>query len=506
MSCNITVYYQILNLLNSKNNIVVIFCGFLLLEKSVHKKPTYPTAYIIYTITILIHYCTCDDIYKNILESSIVGGPNLNINLINGLMLVHPIVLYYFYTIHLYVYKVILLKKVSKGRKILITESWGGGLQNSGLVIIYISIILGCWWAEQELAWGGWWSWDFVELLALNFFLFSLIVLHKNNNQKVGGVISWVATLILSVVLVRFNIINSIHNFIVLESQNQYFYYIMLIIVFAIFLIVTSLNNNKLVNKPYGKEAATVKNRILLLNPSTTISLVCLLFYIVFLLNLIKIDYNTQISIKYIYLNIFCLALTILYSKKTNIGNGLIGIFFFLLNLKIALILISWQIQIQLVDYLFLGLITCYIYIKSEHRYNTVKSIHIYVLILLFLTIKQIYVFSEQYLLFKTDFVVYLKTTQQITLHNNVYEFINSNIIHVAQNIRLYLAGLNDATFKIIFEKTLFLTNNDFVELYSYNNQKLNQPTTALACFFYLALLTYPILKLNKKRGAGLSF
>jgi hypothetical protein len=87
-----------------------------------------------------------------------------------------------------------------------------------------------------------------------------------------------------------------------------------------------------------------------------------------------------------------------------------------------------------------------------------------------------------------------------------VYEFINSNIIHVAQNIRLYLAGLNDATFKIIFEKTLFLTNNDFVELYSYNNQKLNQPTTALACFFYLALLTYPILKLNKKRGAGLSF
>ncbi len=115
----------------------------------------------------------------------------------------------------------------------------------------------------------------------------------------------------------------------------------MLIIVFAIFLIVTSLNNNKLVNKPYGKEAATVKNRILLLNPSTTISLVCLLFYIVFLLNLIKIDYNTQISIKYIYLNIFCLALTILYSKKTNIGNGLIGIFFFLLNLKIALILIS---------------------------------------------------------------------------------------------------------------------------------------------------------------------
>lgn len=108
----------------------------------------------------------------------------------------------------------------------------------------------------------------------------------------------------------------------------------MLIIVFAIFLIVTSLNNNKLVNKPYGKEAATVKNRILLLNPSTTISLVCLLFYIVFLLNLIKIDYNTQISIKYIYLNIFCLALTILYSKKTNIGNGLIGIFFFFIEFK----------------------------------------------------------------------------------------------------------------------------------------------------------------------------
>ena len=35
---------------------------------------------------------------------------------------------------------------------------------------------------------------------------------------------------------VRFNIINSIHNFINLESQNQYFYYILYALVFFLLL------------------------------------------------------------------------------------------------------------------------------------------------------------------------------------------------------------------------------------------------------------------------------
>ena len=73
----------------------------------------------------------------------------------NGIMLVHPYILYTFYcffigvVLNIFV-NLIFLKfyyiKFIKYNKISLIKNF---------LIIYLSIILGCLWAEQELSWGG---------------------------------------------------------------------------------------------------------------------------------------------------------------------------------------------------------------------------------------------------------------------------------------------------------------------------------------------------------------
>ena len=54
--------------------------------------------------------------------------------------------------------------------------------------------------------------------------------LHSNSTYRcdinMRSIKFLVALIFISVCAVRFNLINSIHNFVILESQNQYYYYI----------------------------------------------------------------------------------------------------------------------------------------------------------------------------------------------------------------------------------------------------------------------------------------
>ena len=85
-------------------------------------------------------YECSDEIFKNNYIYLNTGRGLVNTNLLNGLMLIHPIILYYFYTIYIVTYKVNLILCIQKFSKNKFSKK--NYLYNT--ILIYIAIILGC--------------------------------------------------------------------------------------------------------------------------------------------------------------------------------------------------------------------------------------------------------------------------------------------------------------------------------------------------------------------------
>lgn len=74
------------------------------------------------------------------------------------------------------------------------------------------ALILGALWAQQELNWGGWWSWDAVEVGCLYICIFAVQLQHR------GLCIKHLAPLfyfcIFFILGIRYNFFNSVHSFV----------------------------------------------------------------------------------------------------------------------------------------------------------------------------------------------------------------------------------------------------------------------------------------------------
>ena len=77
------------------------------------------------------------DVFSNIISLSIV-----NTNLLNGLMLIHPVLLYLFYILYLiYTYNLLVLSRSTDIKLVYDTGVQRGFLM---LTVSYTSLILGC--------------------------------------------------------------------------------------------------------------------------------------------------------------------------------------------------------------------------------------------------------------------------------------------------------------------------------------------------------------------------
>jgi len=85
-----------------------------------------------------------------------------------------------------------------------------------------IGILLGAWWAYQELGWGGYWAWDPVENASLmpwltaTAFIHSIIIQEKRDMLRVWNMILIIITFTLSIFgtfLTRSGIMSSVHSF-----------------------------------------------------------------------------------------------------------------------------------------------------------------------------------------------------------------------------------------------------------------------------------------------------
>jgi len=298
-----------------------------------------------------------------------------------------------------------------------------------------LALLLGSYWAEQELSWGGWWGWDFVEFIALSIYVFLLYIYHKKNKktpQKYKNIlIQTTCILLVSLFFIRFNLINSIHNFIDSDLQNQFDCYVLISInVLCIFLIF----NRNIINN----------------NITHTIVFFNIFLYIIYIYYLLIL--YTYINM-YLYKSVFLLLLCIyvIYCSIQQKKRWCILVLMFLIQFLCVLDL-----------YLYMFCIHLLCFFRKDISY---KYIHVSCILFLFFVNHQISTFSPECLEMGLFKFLNLKVSflHELEFQSNK-NFLSKNQTLVEDNKNYF--------YKVIFEKIIFF--NNFLELYNYNSQKLS--------------------------------
>nr|YP_004841729.1 heme maturase [Ichthyophthirius multifiliis]AEL89271.1 heme maturase [Ichthyophthirius multifiliis] len=227
-------YHIIVNyLINFNYNLIIILffiCYYLIIFKQNNK--------IIKSIVLYFIFFIYNDYIINHNNLIILNHSNLNINLTNGLFYIHPLIIYllYSYIIILFIFNLNLIN--NQFNKINICKyNIISSIINYNLIIIfiflsYLVLVLGSIWALQELVWSNWWSWDPIEIINLIIYIYLLKISHKNFllyyiQSYILNI--FILTTIILFISTRYSIFNSIHNFLNIESNYQYFIFIFII-------------------------------------------------------------------------------------------------------------------------------------------------------------------------------------------------------------------------------------------------------------------------------------
>lgn len=185
---------------------------------------------------------------NNIWSSTII-----NIKLLNGLFFIHPWLNYIFLTMFISVFYFIDFYRIEI-KNVNFLKNYLIKFFKTNFYIIFISICLGSWWAQQELDWGGWWSWDLIEFISLLYCAFVIYIIHFSKYNSLNILFNYVYMviffLIFFLILIRYNQIFSIHNFLGLTEINQWFFIflILLLILLLSFLLFFFILNFKKIN------------------------------------------------------------------------------------------------------------------------------------------------------------------------------------------------------------------------------------------------------------------
>ena len=142
----------------------------------------------------------------------------INLNLLNGIMNIHPCIYLCIFINLLSVYFSFL-----KSKKMSLDTT---------LYCFMILLFLGSFWAAQELSWGGWWSWDITECTILYVYLFILYVYHK---KIINKFIEIFYLFIIIFLLNKTNLIVSVHSFETTYDNNYIIFVIGLALLFFFF-------------------------------------------------------------------------------------------------------------------------------------------------------------------------------------------------------------------------------------------------------------------------------
>lgn len=113
-----------------------------------------------------------------------------------------------------------------------------------------IGIILGAWWAYQELGWGGYWAWDpvenasFMPWLTATAFIHSIIIQEKRSMLKVWNMVLIIVTFALSIFgtfLTRSGVMSSVHSFTASSLGPLFLGFVFLILIVSTLVLIKRL-------------------------------------------------------------------------------------------------------------------------------------------------------------------------------------------------------------------------------------------------------------------------
>ena len=136
-------------------------------------------------------------------------------------------------------------------------------------------IILGGWWAYQELGWGGYWAWDpvenasFMPWLTGTAFLHSIIIQEKKGLLKTWNMVLILMTFTLCIFgtfLTRSGVMSSVHAFAVSNIGPIFIGFIVIILVICIYLIISRLpylKSDKRIESFTSRESGFLLNNVI---------------------------------------------------------------------------------------------------------------------------------------------------------------------------------------------------------------------------------------------------
>ncbi len=171
------------------------------------------------------------------------NGNGLNPLLQNFFMAIHPPILYVGFTGSAIIFVMALSASISKD----ISFDWVQSIRRWSLFVwtfLSAGIILGGYWAYNELGWGGYWAWDPVEnsslmpWLTLTAFIHSSMIQEKRGMLKKWNFLLATSTyllVILGTFITRSGVISSVHSFTAENLGPVFFTFLSLLILYTIF-------------------------------------------------------------------------------------------------------------------------------------------------------------------------------------------------------------------------------------------------------------------------------
>lgn len=227
---------------------------------------------------------TTSNPFERLLPFSPLDGADLNPQLQDPGLIIHPPMLYVGY-IGFSVVFAFAVAVLWRGRLDVTLLRWLKPWVSVAWAFLGLGIVLGSWWAYNELGWGGWWFWDAVEnasflpWLAGAALLHSLVATEKRGVFKRWTLLLALMTFTLSLLgafLVRSGVLTSVHSFAVDPARGLFILAFMVLVVGGS-LILYAFRVPRLVSvtdhSGWSRETFLLTNNLLLMVATGTILL-----------------------------------------------------------------------------------------------------------------------------------------------------------------------------------------------------------------------------------------
>lgn len=265
----------------------------------------------------------------------------VNITLQNGLLNIHPSLIYFIYI------NIIVLFTRTYSNYCSTPQMWQTTTYLYRLSLYaFLGIYLGAVWANQELNWGGFWSWDPVEIVSLLVALRFIFMLHSRETVFFNNpLIRYISAPILVYVVIRVGVITTIHSFV---RSTTIPYYIVIIYYSLLYYVVLFLINYKLCKKYFGLFLQVLRFHKLTIAMLYYYSIFYLVILICSAINLLPPNY-TKINV---FWNILFLGLIIFISIHVYLIQYYIP--FFTGLVLISMSILTHRIFVGVIIYVFL--------------------------------------------------------------------------------------------------------------------------------------------------------